>query len=55
MEAAHLAVVPLVVVLAALPGVLLNDDVVVNPSAMADGKAMAVDVVDSKQWKIITK
>ena len=39
-EAAHLAVVPLIVVLAAPPSVLLIGDVV-NPLAMVDDEAMA--------------
>ena len=41
MEATHLAVVLLVVVLAAPPGLLLIGDVVADPSAMAYGKATA--------------
>ena len=40
MEAAHLDVVPLIVVLAAPPGFLLIDNVV-NPLAMVDDEAMA--------------
>ena len=58
MEASHLAVVPLIVVLAVPPDVLLIDDVVANSSAMAGDeatvgnkttatvKAVAVDGVD---------
>ena len=37
----HLAVVPLVVVLVVPPGVLPIGDVMANPSAVADDKAMA--------------
>ena len=46
MEATHLAIVPLVVVLTVPPDVLLIDDVVADPSAMAYGKATAVDGVE---------
>ena len=45
-KATHLAVVPLVVVLAVPPDVLLIGDVVADPSAIAYGKATGVDGVE---------